>query len=66
MDQAKYATYIVAKFLDNNTIKDLSKFNKTALPHDMIFTKYYFLSVMNKWKCCLDNKIFTTELVWGH
>ena len=41
MDQDIYATYIVTKYLDTTTIKESSKFRKTTLPHDMIFTKYY-------------------------
>ena len=35
MDQARYATYIVAKYLDT------TKFYKTILPTDMMFTKDY-------------------------
>ena len=38
VDQDRYATYVVAKFLYTTTIKK-SKFHKTTLPHDMIFTK---------------------------
>ena len=41
MDQARYATSIVAKYLDTATVK-VSKFvYKTTLPADMIFTKEY-------------------------
>ena len=39
VDKARYATYVVAKCLDTATIKENSKFHKTTLPHDMIFTK---------------------------
>ena len=39
MDQARYATSIVAKKLDNATVKVSTKFYKTTLPADMIFTK---------------------------
>ena len=39
VDQAKYATSIVAKYLDTSTIKVSTKFYKTTLPDDMIFTK---------------------------
>ena len=39
MDQARYATYIVAKYLYNATVKVSNKFYKTTLPADMIFTK---------------------------
>ena len=39
MDQARYATSIVAKYLDTATVKVINKFYKTTLPSDMIFTK---------------------------
>ena len=39
MDQARYATSIVSKYLDTATVKSSNKFYKTALPSDMIFTK---------------------------
>ena len=39
VDQARYATYIVAKYLDTATVKASTKFYKTKFPADMIFTK---------------------------
>ena len=36
--QARYATYIVAKYLDTATVKKCKKFYKTPFPSDMIFT----------------------------
>ena len=39
VDQARYATSIVAKYLDTATVKASAKFYKTTLPADMIFTK---------------------------
>ena len=39
VDQARYATYIVAKYLDTATVKESKKFHKTTFPADMIFTK---------------------------
>ena len=39
VDQARYATSIVAKYLDTSTVKVSRKFYKTILPSDMIFTK---------------------------
>ena len=39
VDQARYATYIVAKYLDTATVKGSKTFYKTTLPVDMIFTK---------------------------
>ena len=39
MDQARYATSIVAKYLDNDTVMASTKFYKTTLLSDMIFIK---------------------------
>ena len=39
VDQARYATSIVAKYLDTATVKVCTKFYKTTFPADMIFTK---------------------------
>ena len=39
MEQAIYATSIVAKYLDTATVKVSNKFYKTTLPADMISTK---------------------------
>ena len=37
--QARYATSVVAKYLDTATVKVSDKFYNTTLPADMIFTK---------------------------
>ena len=39
VDQAIYATSIIAKYLDTATVKVNTKFYKTTFPGDMIFTK---------------------------
>ena len=39
VDQARYATSILEKYLDTATVKLSTKFYKTTLPADMIFTK---------------------------
>ena len=39
VDQARYVTSIVAKYLDTATVKAGKRFYKTTLPADMIFTK---------------------------
>ena len=39
VDQARYATSIVAKYLDTARFKLSTKFYKTTFPADMIFTK---------------------------
>ena len=41
VDQSRYATSIVAKYLDTATVKVSTKFYKTTFPDDMIFTKEY-------------------------
>ena len=41
MDQARYATYIVTKYLDTATVKASKFFYKTTLPFGMIFTRAY-------------------------
>ena len=41
VDQARYATSIVANYLDTATVKLSNKFYKTTLSSDMIFTKEY-------------------------
>ena len=42
VDQARYATSIVANYLGIATVKDSNKFYKTTLTSDMIFTKEDF------------------------
>ena len=39
VDQARYATSIVAKYLYTATVKVCTKFYKTTFPADMLFTK---------------------------
>ena len=39
VDQARYFTSIVAKYLETATVKVSNKFYKTTLPADMVFTK---------------------------
>ena len=39
VDQDRYATSIVAKYLDTATVKLSTKFYNSRLPDDMIFTK---------------------------
>ena len=40
VDQARYATSVVSKYLDTVTVKTSAKFYRTTFPYDMIFTKY--------------------------
>ena len=39
VDQARYATYIVEKYLYTATVKVSTKFYKTIFIYDLIFTK---------------------------
>ena len=39
VDQARYSTSAVAKYLDTVIIKENSKFHNNTLTHDIIFTK---------------------------
>ena len=39
VDQARYATSIVEKYLDTDTVKASTKFHNTNLLSDIIFTK---------------------------
>ena len=39
VDQVRYSTSIVEKYLDTATVNASTNFNKTTLPSDMIFTK---------------------------
>ena len=41
VDQARYATSFIVKYLGTATIKVSTNFYKTTLPADMIFTKEY-------------------------
>ena len=39
VDKARYATYIVATYLDTATVKASAKFYNTTFPYDIIFAK---------------------------
>ena len=39
VDQARYDIAVVSKYLDTTTVNGNSRFHKTTLPQDMIFTK---------------------------
>ena len=40
VDQARYDTFVVKKYLYIATVKAITKFYKSTLPSDMIFTEY--------------------------
>ena len=40
IDQDIYATSVVGKYLDTNTVKTSKSFYDTTFPYNMIFTKY--------------------------
>ena len=39
VDQARYSTVVVAKYLGTAIVRESTKFYKTTLPSDIIFTK---------------------------
>ena len=39
VDQARYATYILAKYLETATVNTSTKFYKSTLPYSIMFTK---------------------------
>ena len=41
VDQARYATYMIAKYLDTATVKAIINLYKTTLPSEMILPKAY-------------------------
>ena len=40
VDQVRYDTSVVAKYLDTSTVKTIKKFYKTTFTYDIIPTKY--------------------------
>ena len=62
VDQTRYVTSIVEKYLDTITVKVSKKFYKTTLPDDMIFTKEDVSTSDEQVEILLENIIFTTEL----
>ena len=63
MDHIRYATSIVAKYLDTETIKENSNFHKTTLPHDNILTKEYASTRDSKLEVVSTPS--TKDQVWG-
>ena len=41
VEQARYNTAVVSKYIDTSTIEENPKYQKTTLPHDMMFTEEY-------------------------
>ena len=39
VDQSRYATYVVSKYIDTSTVQENSKLHNTTLPHDTTLTK---------------------------
>ena len=62
VDQARYATSIVEKYLYTAKVKVSNKFYKTKLPSDIIFTKEGVSTSDEQVEGCLENIILTTEL----
>ena len=62
VDQARYATSIVAKYLDTATVKVSNNFYRTTLPSDMIFTKEDVSTSDEQVESLTREIIITTEL----
>ena len=41
MDQTRYDTFVVIKYIETATTKENSDFHKTTLPNDILITKEY-------------------------
>ena len=66
VDQDRYATSIVAKYLDTATVKGSTKFYKTTLSPDMISTKDDTYTSDEKFRSWLVHSTFTTYLALVH
>ena len=66
VDQARYTNYIVAKYLDTATVKASTKFYKTTLPYDRIFTKADTSTSDEQIEKLLGNSTLTTYLALVH
>ena len=67
VDQARYATNIVSKYLDTAKMKENSNIHK-KIPCIMIWYSPNNMPppLMNKWENSLDIITSNTELVWDH
>ena len=77
VDQARYATYIVAKYLDTATVTVSTNFYKTTFPAEMMFTKEEVSTSDEKvgkltreyniqYRACIGSLIFLTRtLQWN-
>ena len=66
VDQARYATYIVEKYLDTATVKVSTKFIRPHFHLTWYSQNKMYLPVMNKLRSWLGNSTFTTELEFVH
>ena len=66
VDQAIYATSIVAQYLDTDTVKASNCFIRPILHMIRYSPKMMHLPVMSKLRSLLGNSIFTTEFVLDH
>ena len=72
--QARYATSIIAKYLDTATVKASTKFYRTTLPYYMIFIKAYAYNSDEKvenlyrefnthYRSCIDSLIYLLSII---
>ena len=66
VDQDRYATSSVAKYLETDTVKKSTKFYKTTFPYDVYLTRMMYLLVMSKLRSCIGKSKFTTEILLDH
>ena len=66
VDQARYATSVVTKYLDTSIVKANTKFYKTTLPSYIIFTKADASTSEEKVEKLTRESTFTTDLALVH
>ena len=60
--QSRYATSIVARYLDTATLNTSTKFYKTTFTSGIIFTKAHASTSDDKLRILIGNSIFTVDL----
>ena len=58
VDQARYATSVIAKYLDTATVKVRNKFYNTTLPSDMIFVEKLTREYNIHYIACMGSLIY--------
>ena len=66
VDQARYSTSIIAKYLYTDTVQASKKFYNTTFPSDMIFTKYDTSTSYEQVEKLTRKSTFTADLALFH